>query len=242
MKLFIASMTLGLTLTSSIQNPAFAESIDDLLPPEYFELPEVDLDAYLNNPAESPVVTKAKCRGGKRMGDSLGRQFIEQVKPTCDQLLFPLGEGYDNEWSVPGFDFNQSTDAATVCTYAAFANAFEQTVLNTARNCGKMLDDSIKLAQQLEYNRCYVEAAQTAVKLKVSFGKGTQFITEGYVVVPQDSKEWDDYLASLVTIVGSDGQKQKSGLLQTACSLGASHATRKVPPINLFQDKPGSKA
>lgn len=227
----------ALALGSGMGELRANDNLDDFVPPEYFDLAKVDLDQVFGKPGESKVLTQSKCRGGLRIGDTLGRQFIESVKPSCNELLFPLKEGFDNEWSVPKYDFSKATDASTVCSYMGFAYAVEQTVLNTAKNCGKLLDDTFKLSVQLEYNRCYKIAATEAVKLNVSFGQGSGFITGKYVVIPSDSAEWDEFLASMVTIVNGEGQREVSGYLQVACNLGTSHAVRNQSPINFFDDK-----
>jgi hypothetical protein len=208
---------------------------DDMLPPEYFDLEVVDLNSVIGKPGEAPAVTTAKCRGGHRIGDALGRSFIEKIQPSCDELLFPLGAGVDNEWSVPQLTYEKISDAATMCSYVGFSTAFEQTVFNTAKNCAKVIDDSAKLASQLEYNRCYIAASEVSVRLKVKFGKGSGFITGEYAVIPRDSDAWDEYLQSLVTIINNDGSTSKSALLQLACNLGTSHAIRKQEPVNFFE-------
>lgn len=229
MKSFVV---LTMFLSSLGYSQGIVTDIRELIPPGYLDVEVVDQNALF--PGQNQIVAKAKCRGGLRVGDSLGRNFADRLRPSCDELLFPLGGEYDNEWSIPNMNFSETTQPATVCSYLGFSRAFEQTVLNTTLNCAQIFNQTTTLALQLEYNRCFVAAAESILSLGIKFGSGPDFIDDEYTLIPRDSDDWDAYLADMAAIVTGDGELERSGYLQAACSLGTSHAQRGLDPVNFF--------
>ncbi|MDQ3230694.1 MAG: hypothetical protein M3Q07_02655 [Pseudobdellovibrionaceae bacterium] len=213
--------------------------ITKLIPPEYYSLPTTDFGTLFSElKGTSKAAADAQCRGGYRIGNQVGLSLVTKLNPSCDELLLPLNSNEDNEWAVPQISFKETEKPAVLCHYYGYAEAFEKTVLNTALNCAKIFNDSLTLTLQIEYNRCYVSTAQSVTQLHLSFAGGRGFITGDYVLVPRDSLAWDEFVASLVSIVNIDGDEQKSAYLIQACRLGSTHAQQRKTPINFFDGRP----
>lgn len=129
-RILITFLTLG---SYTAHAEGVVEDIRELIPEAYLDVEVVEQNDLF--PDENNGVAAAKCRGGLRIGDSLGRNFASRLSPSCDELLFPIMGGEENEWSIPNISFAETSKPATVCSYLGFARAFEQTVLNTSLNC-----------------------------------------------------------------------------------------------------------
>lgn len=210
---------------------AYSQSTEDisaLVPQEFNEIPVVPIETQFENPYD-----QAQCRNGIRIGDALGKLFIQKINPSCDELLFK----FKDEWVVP-VKSKRTIKPLDVCFNASYAAAIQTTVLNTALNCSQQLATNFLLTQQLEYNRCYLTAAkqigQLANQQGITFASVTEFVTGKYVLIPRDSERWNEFIDGLTVVIDDGVVTESAGLKVQACNLAIADALSKAPPRNFL--------
>ncbi len=193
------------------------------IPTEYYQIPKADLDqTFGTNEAE-----KTQCQKAYSNGRQLGFNFAKTLKPSCDELIFPLGEGEANEWSVPDINVTRGENLINFCSRLGYTAGFETTILNTSLECSLQYEAAIKAALQKEYNRCYKSVAKEAILRGESFSQNDNLLSKEAILIPKDSEAWTSFVKSLTSDVNSP-------LLQNACRIAISHAERRQDPVDFY--------
>ncbi len=191
------------------------------IPREYYNLPTSQLETVFSQAGAD----QGRCWKAYTNGRNLGYNFAKSLSPSCEEIILPLGEGSDNEWTIPSIQAQKGENITNFCNRLGYAAGFETTILNTAVYCSKQYEATVVNAVQAEYNRCYKSVAKEAVLKGANFAANTTILPDESILIPKESAGWQSFIDSLTVSVNSP-------LLQNACRIAISHAERKQPPVD----------
>lgn len=232
MKTFINKLGTGVLCALCVSHGAgqsFGSPSPFPLPPNYANVPKSPLSDFLN-PKDI-----AACKFGARWGEYTALEVFANFKPSCDELLQPLGD----EWVAPQGASDGSIRAQ--CFDAAYCSTVQKLVLNTANNCSSQLSEEIKMRAQEQYDLCFMQTAQiigaSVEKHSPVFAEGAGLVTNGYVLVPRQSQAWEEIIQEMAGVVKRAGEDNARKNLKQACEIGAADAKLGKPPRNIFEVK-----
>lgn len=210
-----------------------AWSIEDSLPPAYLEArDQVKSTGTETYEATFPTPRlRADCRNGYRIGQSIGGRLVRAFQPSCDDLLNPLG----NEWlpvtsgSGPS---GKPGEPLGMCFARGFASRMVRHVYDTSMACAWQLNADVLFAAQIEYNRCYLKAAEQAATAELAFAN-LPFRPGEYTLIPRPDMRWDEFL-DLVR----GGYGEQPGVIDFACEIGLADAQSAKEPRQLTPLEP----
>lgn len=219
-----SAITVLSLLLGAASAPAQTSSFGLDIPKEYYDLPTAGFEAVFSQAGTD----SGRCWKAYMNGRNLGYNFAKSLSPSCEELILPLAEGSDNEWTVPAIIAQKGENVVNLCNRLGYAAGFETTILNTSLYCSQQYEASVVNAVQLEYNRCYKSIASEAILQGASFVANSSLLPNENILVPKESAGWQSFVDSIT-------KDENSPLLQNACRIAISHAERKQDPINFAE-------
>lgn len=208
--------------------PAQDLSFGISVPEEYYNLPQAKLESIFASQGEDA----GRCQKAYNDSRTLGLNVAKTLGPSCDELLLPLQEGADNEWTLPDITAKPGQDLLSFCGRLGYTSGFEKAILETASQCATSFDREVRNALQQEYNRCYKSIATQVILEDAQVAKSSNILADESFIIPANSRAWESFKDSLT-------KAPDSPLLQSACKVAISHAERQKPPVSFLSANPG---